>query len=133
MLKSRSRTASSQSPKHTESVRQLPENWLRTDTILAVVVAFISVLSLQALRLTTLLEDAGVNMVAAQVFSLAISALLVLYRRFPITVASVFTAMITVGSLTAASEFYSLLFVVFMTIYAVGAWVSNIRLSFWEI
>lgn len=131
MLKSRSRTESSQSPKHTEFVRQLPENWLRTDTILAVVVAFISVLSLQALRLTTLLEDAGVNMVAAQVFSLAISALLVLYRRFPITVASVFTAMITVGSLTAASEFYSLLFVGFMTIYAVGAWVSNRRLAFW--
>src|SRR5699024_11339401 len=78
-----------------------------------------------------LLEDTGVNMVAAQVFSLAISALLVLYRRFPVTVASVFTAMIIVGSLTAASEFYSLLFVGFMTIYAVGAWVSNRRLAFW--
>ncbi|MDN6358476.1 hypothetical protein, partial [Yaniella sp.] len=91
MLKSRSRTATSQRPNDTEFVRQLPENWLRTDTILAVVVAFVSVLSLQALRLTTILEDTGVNMVAAQVFSLAIAALLVVYRRFPITVASVFT------------------------------------------
>ena len=131
MLKSRSRSTGSESSSHSEFVRQLPDNWLRTDTILAVVVAFVSVLSLQALRLTTILEDTNVDIVTAQVFSLAISALLVLYRRFPVIIVTVFTAMIFAGSLTAASEFYSVLFVGFMTIYAVGAWVSNRRVAFW--
>lgn len=131
MLKSSSRSTGSKSANDAEFVRQLPENWLRTDTILAVVIAFVSVLSLQALRLTTILEDTNVDIVTAQVFSLAISALLVLYRRYPVIIATIFTALIFVGSLTAASEFYSLLFVGFMTIYAVGAWVSNRRVAFW--
>lgn len=131
MLKSSSRSTGSKSANDAEFVRQLPENWLRTDTILAVVIAFVSVLSLQALRLTTILEDTNVDIVTAQVFSLAISALLVLYRRYPVIIVTIFTALIFVGSLTAASEFYSLLFVGFMTIYAVGAWVSNRRVAFW--
>ncbi|WP_022870490.1 sensor histidine kinase [Yaniella halotolerans] len=131
MLKSSSRSTGSKSANGAEFVRQLPENWLRTDTILAVVVAFVSVLSLQALRLTTILEDTNVDIVTAQVFSLAISALLVLYRRYPVIIVTVFTALIFVGSLTAASELYSLLFVGFMTIYSVGAWVSNRRVAFW--
>lgn len=131
MLKPRSRSTGSQPPNHTAFVRELPDHWLRTDTILAVVVAFVSVLSLQALRLTTVLEDTGVNIVVAQIYSLAISALLVIYRRFPVFTLWLFTAIILIGSLTASSEFYSLLFVGFMTIYSVGAWVSNRRLAFW--
>ncbi len=112
-------------------VRQLPEDWLRTDTILAIVVAFVSVLSLQALRLTSLYEQTGVSIVTAQIFSLCISAMLVFYRRYPVTIAGLFTILIIIGSFTAASEFYSVLFVGFMTIYSVGAWVSNRRLAFW--
>ena len=49
---------------------------------LALVVAFVSVLSLQALRLTEIYEEIGVNMLTAQAFSLLISSL-VIYRRFP--------------------------------------------------
>lgn len=124
-------TTTVQSTDSTQFVRRLPENWLRNDTILAVVVAFVSVLSLQALRLTTFLEGTGVNIVSSQIFSLLISSMLVFYRRFPVTMVTLFTAAILVGSLTAASEFYSVLFVGFMTIYSVGAWVSNRRLAFW--
>ena len=112
-------------------IRPLPENWLRTDIILATVVAFVPVLSLQALRLTNLYEQTGVSIVTAQIFSLCISAMLVFYRRYPVTIAGLFTVVIITGSFTAASEFYSVLFVGFMTIYSVGAWVSNRRLAFW--
>lgn len=112
-------------------IRRLPENWLRTDTILAIVVAFVSVLSLQALRLTDIIDDVGVNIVVAHAFSLLISSLLVLYRRFPVIIATVYTTLIVLVSLQASVEFYSLLFVGFMTIYAMGAWVSNRRLAFW--
>lgn len=112
-------------------IRPLPENWLRTDIILATVVAFVSVLSLQALRLTNLYEQTGVSIVTAQIFSLCISAMLVFYRRYPVTIAGLFTVVIITGSFTATSEFYSVLFVGFMTIYSVGAWVSNRRLAFW--
>src|SRR5690625_2381650 len=112
-------------------IRRLPENWLRTDTILAIVVAFVSVLSLQALRLTDIIDDVGVNIVVAHAFSLLISSLLVLYRRFPVIIATVYTTLIVLVSLQASVEFYSVLFVGFMTIYAMGAWVSNRRLAFW--
>lgn len=117
-------------PVGNDFIRQLPTNWLRNDAILAVVVAFISVLSLQALRLADLLEYSEAELIAAHIYSLGISALLVLYRKFPVPVASLYTILIFGGSLTAV-EFYSVLFVGFMTIYALGAWVSNRRLSFW--
>lgn len=112
-------------------VRTLPENWLRTDTILAVVVAFVSVLSLQTLRLTDLYEQMDVDTVAAQIFSLFISALLVFYRRYPITMVVLYTIAILVATFAATAEHYSMLFVGFMTLYSVGAWVSNRRLAFW--
>ncbi|GAA2031907.1 hypothetical protein GCM10009720_10200 [Yaniella flava] len=131
MSKNPSPQISTDTTDHTRFIRELPENWLRNDTILAVVVGFVSVLSLQALRLTTLLEDVGSNLLIAQIFSLFISALLVFYRRYPIFILSLFTAVVLIASFTAAWEFYSLLFVGFMTIYSVGAWVSNRRLAFW--
>lgn len=131
MFKTQRRSTASQPPSEAAFIRQLPENWLRHDTILAVVVAFVSVLSLQALRLTSMLEETGVNFVAAQLFSLLISSTLVFYRRFPIAMVALFTLVILVGSVTAAYEYYSVLFVGFMTIYSVGAWVSNRRLAFW--
>lgn len=117
-------------------IRRLPENWLRTDLILALVVAFVSVLSLQALRLTDIYSASGVDLMLTQAFSLVISFLLVLYRRFPITMATVYTVLIVVLafislSFNVSSELYSLLFVGFMTIYSVGAWVSNRRQAFW--
>ncbi|HEY4535736.1 MAG TPA: sensor histidine kinase [Enteractinococcus sp.] len=112
-------------------VRKLPENWLRTDIILALVVAFVSVLSLQALRLTEIYEEIGVNMLTAQAFSLLISSLLVIYRRFPIIAGAIFTVIIVLGSLSAATESYSVLFVGFMTIYSIGAWVSNRKAALW--
>ncbi|MFD6813737.1 sensor histidine kinase [Enteractinococcus coprophilus] len=123
-------------PKPETFVRRLPENWLRTDVILAVVVAFVSVLSLQALRLTDIYTGSGLDLVLTQVFSLVISFLLVLYRRFPITIAAIYTLLIVALafislSLNISSESYSLLFVGFMTIYSVGAWVSNRRVAFW--
>ncbi|GAA4105520.1 sensor histidine kinase [Enteractinococcus coprophilus] len=109
---------------------------MRTDVILAVVVAFVSVLSLQALRLTDIYTGSGLDLVLTQVFSLVISFLLVLYRRFPITIAAIYTLLIVALafislSLNISSESYSLLFVGFMTIYSVGAWVSNRRVAFW--
>lgn len=112
-------------------VRKLPEDWFRTDTILAVVVGFIAVLSLQAWRLIGIFEETSADIVLAHVLSLLISSLLVLYRRFPVTIAAIYTVVILIGSITASTEIYSLLFVGFMTIYAVGAWVSNRRLAFW--
>ena len=117
-------------PSETQFIRKLPENWLRTDTILAVVVAFISVLSLQALRLTDIYTASQLDLALTQAFSLVISFLLVLYRRFPITIAAIYTLLIVVLafislSITISSDAYSLLFVGFMTIYSVGAWVSN--------
>lgn len=123
-------------PSETQFIRKLPENWLRTDTILAVVVAFISVLSLQALRLTDIYTVSQLDLALTQAFSLVISFLLVLYRRFPITIAAIYTLLIVVLafislSITISSDAYSLLFVGFMTIYSVGAWVSNRRLAFW--
>ena len=123
-------------PSETQFIRKLPENWLRTDIILALVVAFISVLSLQALRLTDIYTESGLDYALTQAFSLLISFLLVLYRRFPITIAAVYTILIVALafmslSLNFSSESYSLLFVGFMTIYSVGAWVSNRRLAFW--
>src|SRR5699024_9281328 len=123
-------------PPETQFIRKLPENWLRTDTILAVVVAFISVLSLQALRLTDIYTASQLDLALTQAFSLVISFLLVLYRRFPITIAAIYTLLIVVLafislSITISSDAYSLLFVGFMTIYSVGAWVSNRRLAFW--
>lgn len=123
-------------PSETQFIRKLPENWLRTDTILAVVVAFISVLSLQALRLTDIYTASQLDLALTQAFSLVISFLLVLYRRFPITIAAIYTLLIVVLafislSITISSDAYSLLFVGFMTIYSVGAWVSNRRLAFW--
>ena len=131
MSKNQSPQISTDTTDHTRFIRELPENWLRNDTILAVVVGFVSVLSLQALRLTTLLEDVGSNLLIAQIFSLFISALLVFYRRYPVLILSLFTVVVLIASFTAAWEFYSLLFVGFMTIYSVGAWVSNRRLAFW--
>lgn len=130
-LMKNTRTTAPESTEQPEFVRRLPTNWLRNDTILAVVVAFVSILSLQALRFTTILEDTDANLVAAQAFSLLISSMLVLYRRFPIFIVILFTVAIFVGSMTAAGEFYSVLFVGFMSIYSVGAWVSNRRLAFW--
>ena len=117
-------------------VRRLPENWLRTDIILALVVAFVSVLSLQALRMTDIYTESGLDFALTQAFSLLISFLLVLYRRFPITIAAIYTLLFVALSFVAlslnfSSESYSLLFVGFMTIYSVGAWVSNRRLAFW--
>lgn len=113
-------------------IRQLPANWLRSDIILAVVVGFVSVLSLQALRLTDIYAATGVDYFMAQALSLLISSLLVLYRRYPVTIASIYTAAIIVlGFIAASTEFYSLLFVGFMTLYAVGAWVSNRRVALW--
>lgn len=130
-LMKNTRTTAPESTEQPEFVRRLPTNWLRNDTILAVVVAFVSILSLQALRFTTILEDTDANLVVAQAFSLLISSMLVLYRRFPIFIVILFTVAIFVGSMTAAGEFYSVLFVGFMSIYSVGAWVSNRRLAFW--
>ena len=123
-------------PSESRFVRKLPENWLRTDIILALVVAFVSVLSLQALRLTDIYTESGVDLAMTQAFSLLIAFLLVFYRRFPITMAAVYTMLIVALafislSLNFSSESYSLLFVGFMTIYSVGAWVSNRRLAFW--
>lgn len=117
-------------------IRRLPENWLRTDLILALVVAFVSVLSLQALRLTDIYSASGLDLFLTQAFSLVISFLLVFYRRFPTTMATVYTVLIVVLafislSFNVSSESYSLLFVGFMTIYSVGAWVSNRRRAFW--
>lgn len=112
-------------------VRPLPDNWLRTDTILAIVVGFIAVLSLQALRLTDIFVETDVDIVLAHVLSLLIASLLVLYRRFPVAIATIYTVIIITASFTKSTEFYSLLFVGFMTIYSVGAWVSNRRLAFW--
>ncbi|OAV63108.1 sensor histidine kinase [Enteractinococcus helveticum] len=123
-------------PSETQFIRKLPENWLRTDTILAVVVAFISVLSLQALLLTDIYTASRLDFALTQAFSLVISFLLVFYRRFPIAIAAIYTLLIVALafislSLNISSESYSLLFVGFMTIYSVGAWVSNRRLAFW--
>src|SRR5690625_1089546 len=98
-LTSPSAAAATESDGHL--IRQLPENWLRTDIILALVVAFVSVLSLQALRLTDVYEQTGVSMFTAQALSLVISSLLVFYRRFPVTTGFVYTAIIVLGSLAA--------------------------------
>lgn len=130
-LMKHSRTTAPESTEQQEFVRRLPKNWLRNDTILAVVVAFVSILSLQALRFTTILDDTDANLAVAQAFSLLIASMLVFYRRFPVFIVILFTVAIFAGSMTAAAEFYSVLFVGFMSIYSVGAWVSNRRLAFW--
>src|SRR5690625_1177293 len=112
-------------------VRRLPDNWLRVDTVLAIVIGLLSVLSLQALRLAGMTNETNVNIVLAHCIALVISALLVLYRRFPITIAFVYTAIISAAAFTESVEFYSVLIVGFLTIYSVGAWVSDRRLAFW--
>ena len=101
MLKSRSRSTGSESSSHSEFVRQLPDNWLRTDTILAVVVAFIG-LKFAGFTAHTILEDTNVDIVTAQVFSLAI-CITGTVSALPRHHCYGFTAMIFAGSLTAAS------------------------------
>jgi signal transduction histidine kinase len=99
--------------------------------VLAIVIGLLSVLSLQALRLAGMTDETNVNIVLAHCIALVISALLVLYRRFPITIAFVYTAIISAAAFTESVEFYSVLIVGFLTIYSVGAWVSDRRLAFW--
>src|SRR5690625_471030 len=112
-------------------VRRLPDNWLRVDTVLAIVIGLLSVLSLQALRLAGMTNETNVNIVLAHCIALVISALLVLYRRFPITIPFVYTAISSAAAFTESVEFYSVLIFVCFTIYSVGAWVSDRRLAFW--
>lgn len=122
--------AADAAPEDAEFIRRLPANWLRNDSILALVVAFIGMLSLQTLRLADLLAYSEAELIMAHGFSLGMAAMLVFYRRFPVPVVCLFTVLIFIGSMSA-KEFYSLLFVGFMTIYSVGSWVSNRRVAFW--
>lgn len=114
-----------------ESNRPLPENWLRTDTTIALVVAafgiltgFLSIYSQFYVELEWTSADV---MIGAGLLALP----LILYRRYPLVIAPLTCAIYFCAGAFLGFEANSAQVVLFLTLYALGAWERRRRIAFW--
>lgn len=111
--------------------RALPEHWLRTDVIIAVVLAIASVemAYLSQWAGTDAGYKAPVHVVA--VASGAAALLLAARRIAPLTVAIVYAAGYIGLATWVGIEVYASQVVLFLGMYTVGAWCPDRRRAFW--
>lgn len=114
-----------------ESIRPLPENWLRTDVTVALVVAgfgiltgFLSIYSQFYVELEWTSADV---MLGAGLLALP----LVLYRRYPLVIAPLTCAIYFCAGAFLGFEANSAQVVLFLSLYALGAWEHRRRIAFW--
>src|SRR5690625_437749 len=111
--------------------RTLPANWLRTDAMFAVVLAVMGALMGYASMVAGMAigdqDDPRGLMLAA----LALSAPMVLFRRFPCIIAVLVSGLYIVSGYTTGVEVYSGQVVLYLSFYAIGAWENNRRRALW--
>lgn len=111
--------------------RTLPQNWLRTDALVAVALAIIgSLMAYAAVVSGTTIgghDDPRLLMLAAVV----ISAPMVFYRRHPAIISVLVAAIYIVSGYTTGIEVYSAQVVLYLSFYAVGAWENQRKRANW--
>ncbi|WFP17055.1 sensor histidine kinase [Citricoccus muralis] len=113
------------------SIRPLPENWLRTDVTVALVVAafgiltgFLSIYSPFYVELEWTSIDV---MIGAGLLALP----LIFYRRYPLVIAPLTCTIYFCAGAFLGFEANSAQVVLFLSIYALGAWEHRRRIAFW--
>ncbi|MGO2171664.1 MAG: sensor histidine kinase [Micrococcaceae bacterium] len=114
-----------------ESIRPLPENWLRTDlTVMLAIAAFgmlAGYLSIYSEFHTEMEWSAPGVMLGSGLLALP----LVFYRRYPLIVAPLIGVVYFCVGAFLGFEANSAQVVVFLALYALGAWEHRRRVAFW--
>lgn len=111
--------------------RSLPQNWLRTDTIVALALVIVGTLMGYASvtsGMPTAMSDSSRDLMISAVI---VSAPMVLYRRFPSVISPLASVLYIVLSYTLGIEIYSAQVVLYLAFYAVGAWENDRRRANW--
>lgn len=124
-------TSPAAAPAPDRPTRTLPERWLRTDVIIAAVLA-ISAVEMAYLGQWADMDAAyrySVHVVAATGAGAAL--ILAFRRRAPLTVAVLYAAAYIVLGSWVGVELYASQVLLFMSFYTVGAWCPDRRRAFW--
>ena len=118
-------------PPHGPARRLLPERWLRTDVVIALVLAVAAVEMAYLSQWSGM--DAGykvsVHVVAAT--GAATALLMALRRRAPLTVAVLYAAAYIALGTWVGLELYASQVLLFLSFYTVGAWSPDRRRALW--
>lgn len=124
-------TTADATPLHGHARRLLPEHWLRTDVIIAVVLAVAAVEMAYLSQWSGM--DAGyrasVHVVAAA--GAATALLMALRRRAPLTVAVLYAAAYIALASWVGLELYASQVLLFLSFYTAGAWSPDRRRALW--
>ncbi|WGH82927.1 sensor histidine kinase [Auritidibacter ignavus] len=118
-------------PTATEHRRELPTHWLRTDALISAGLIALGLVFTALSHRSGLLEGLGFSTWGTYLSVPLLALPMVLYRRFPCTVASCLAVMAVVFTHTIGVEVYSYQILLFLSFYGVGAWSNHRRRALW--